>query len=100
VRERAGLQVEDLGAPMDVLWMRLSRRPSDPGQTFGHAEAGIVLVMIDREEYWQCGFVIPKGAADEIRSRGIEQFRERIATLEPFFRAASASFGTGTMSAC
>jgi 2-polyprenyl-6-methoxyphenol hydroxylase-like FAD-dependent oxidoreductase len=86
VRERAGLQVEDLGAPMDVLWMRLSRRPSDPGQTFGHAEAGIVLVMIDREEYWQCGFVIPKGAADEIRSRGIEQFRERIETLEPFFR--------------
>jgi len=66
--------------------MRLSRRPSDPGQTFGHAEAGIVLVMIDREEYWKCGFVIPKGAAEEIRSRRIEQFRERIATLEPFFR--------------
>src|SRR6266851_5420099 len=84
VRERAGLQVIDLGAPMDVLWMRISRRPTDPGQTLGHAEAGKVFVMIDREDYWQCGFVIPKGAADEIRKRGIEQFREDIAGLEPF----------------
>jgi 2-polyprenyl-6-methoxyphenol hydroxylase-like FAD-dependent oxidoreductase len=86
VRERAGLQVMDLGAPMDVLWMRISRHPSDPGQTLGHVEAGRLLVMINREEYWQCGFVIPKGAADEIRKRGIEQFRDRIASLAPFLR--------------
>jgi 2-polyprenyl-6-methoxyphenol hydroxylase-like FAD-dependent oxidoreductase len=86
VRERAGLQVMDLGAPMDVLWMRISRLPSDPGQTLGHIEAGRILVMIDREEYWQCGYVIPKGAADEIRKRGIEKFREDIASLEPFLR--------------
>jgi 2-polyprenyl-6-methoxyphenol hydroxylase-like FAD-dependent oxidoreductase len=86
VRERAGLQVIDLGAPMDVLWMRISRGPTDPGQTLGHAEAGKVFVMIDREDYWQCGFVIPKGAAAEIRTRGIEQFREEIANLEPFLR--------------
>jgi 2-polyprenyl-6-methoxyphenol hydroxylase-like FAD-dependent oxidoreductase len=84
VRERAGLQVMDLGAPMDVLWMRISRRTSDPGQTLGHVEAGRILVMIDREEYWQCGYVIPKGAADEIRKRGIEKFREDIANLQPF----------------
>jgi 2-polyprenyl-6-methoxyphenol hydroxylase-like FAD-dependent oxidoreductase len=76
----------DIGAPMDVLWMRFSRRRSDPGQTFGHAEAGRVFVMIDREEYWQCGFVIPKGAADEIRKRGIEAFREEIANMQPFLR--------------
>ena len=86
VRERAGLQVLDLGAPMDVLWMRISRGPGDPGQSLGHAEAGKVFVMIDREEYWQCGFVIPKGAADEIRKLGIEQFREEVATLAPFLR--------------
>ena len=86
VRARAGLEVMDLGAPMDVLWMRMSRHPTDPGQTLGHAESGKVFVLIDREDYWQCGFVIPKGAADEIRSRGIEQFREEIATLEPFLR--------------
>lgn len=86
VRERAGLQVMDIGAPMDVLWMRISRRASDPGQTFGHAEPGKILVMIDRNEYWQCAFVIPKGAADEIRIRGIESFREEMATLQPFLR--------------
>ena len=86
VRERAGLQVLDLGAPMDVLWMRISRSPSDPGQTLGHAEAGKMFVMIDREDYWQCGFVIPKGAADESRQGGIEQFRESVAALAPFLR--------------
>jgi len=86
VRERAGLQVMDLGAPMDVLWMRISRRPTDPGQTLGHVESGKIFVMIDREDYWQCGFVIPKGGADEIRKGGIEQFREDIASLEPFLR--------------
>ena len=86
VRERAGLQVMDLGAPMDVLWMRISRRASDPDQSFGHAEAEKVFVMIDRENYWQCGFVIPKGAADQLRNRGIENFREEVASLQPFLR--------------
>jgi 2-polyprenyl-6-methoxyphenol hydroxylase-like FAD-dependent oxidoreductase len=86
VRELAGLQVIDLGAPMDVLWMRLSRKKTDPAQTLGHVEAGKMLVMIDREEYWQCGFVIPKGAADEIRRHGIEKFREEIVALQPFLR--------------
>jgi 2-polyprenyl-6-methoxyphenol hydroxylase-like FAD-dependent oxidoreductase len=84
VRDRAGLQVMDLGAPMDVFWMRISRRPSDPGQSLGHVEPGKMLVMIDREDYWQCAFLIPKGAADEVRKRGIEKFRESVAALEPF----------------
>jgi 2-polyprenyl-6-methoxyphenol hydroxylase-like FAD-dependent oxidoreductase len=86
VRDRAGLQVTDLGAPMDVLWMRISRRPSDPGQSLGHVEPGRMFIMIDREDYWQCAFLIPKGAADEIRKRGIEQFRADIANLEPVLR--------------
>ncbi|MCU1301091.1 MAG: 2-polyprenyl-6-methoxyphenol hydroxylase [Candidatus Sulfotelmatobacter sp.] len=86
VRELAGFEVEDLGAPIDVLWMRISRRPNDREQTLGHAVAGRILVMINREDYWQCAFVIPKGAADEIRKRGIEQFRQDIANLEPFLR--------------
>jgi 2-polyprenyl-6-methoxyphenol hydroxylase-like FAD-dependent oxidoreductase len=86
VRERAGLQVMDHGAPMDVLWMRISRKPGDPGQTFGHAEPGKMFILIDREEYWQCAFVIPKGAADEIKQKGIESFRESIAALQPFLR--------------
>ena len=86
VRDRAGLQVMDIGAPMDVLWMRFSRRPSDPGQTLGHVQAGKMFVMIDREDYWQCGFVIAKGAGDDLRKRGIENFREDIVGLEPFLR--------------
>jgi len=86
VRERAGLEVIDLDAPMDVLWMRLSHRHGDPGQSLGHADAGKIFVMIDREDYWQCGFVIPKGSADELRQRSIEQFRAEIVSLEPCFR--------------
>lgn len=86
VRERAGLEVVNLGAPMDVLWMRISRRDSDPGQTFGHVEAGKILVMLDREEYWQCAFVIPKGGIEEVRQHGIAALREEIARLSSFLR--------------
>lgn len=86
VRERAGLEGVNLGAPMDVLWMRISRRDSDPRQTFGHVEAGKILVMLDREEYWQCAFVIPKGGIEEVRQRGIAALREEIARLSPFLR--------------
>jgi 2-polyprenyl-6-methoxyphenol hydroxylase-like FAD-dependent oxidoreductase len=86
VRERAGLQVIDLGAPMDVLWMRITRGSGDPGQSLGHADAGKIFVMIDREDYWQCGFIIPKGTAGELHRRGIEQFRAEIARLEPRLR--------------
>src|SRR5437667_3263513 len=84
VRELAGLVVEDIGAPIDVLWMRLSRKRGDPGQTFGHIEAGAIFVMLDRDDYWQCGYVIPKGAFQDIRARGIEAFRARIASIVPF----------------
>jgi 2-polyprenyl-6-methoxyphenol hydroxylase-like FAD-dependent oxidoreductase len=86
VRERAKLQVMDLGAPMDVFWMRLSRRPTDPAQTFGHVEPGKIFVMLDREDYWQCAYVIPKGRGEEIKSKGLAAFREEIAALSPFFR--------------
>ena len=86
VRKQAGLPVIDVGSPMDVLWMRLSRKPGDPGQTFGHADAGKMLVLIERGEYWQCAFVIPKGSADELRRRGITAFRDDIVRLNPFLR--------------
>ena len=86
VRERASLPVINLGAPMDVMWMRLSRRPGDPGQTFGHVDIGRILVLLNREDYWQCAFVIPKGAIEEIRQRGLASLREEIAKLVPFLR--------------
>jgi 2-polyprenyl-6-methoxyphenol hydroxylase-like FAD-dependent oxidoreductase len=86
VRQRANLEVVDLGAPMDVMWMRISRRDSDPIQTLGHFDKGRILVMINRESYWQCAFVIPKGEADRVRQRGLPAFREDIADLAPFLR--------------
>jgi 2-polyprenyl-6-methoxyphenol hydroxylase-like FAD-dependent oxidoreductase len=84
VRERAGLAVDDFGAPMDVLWMRVSRKPADPEQVFGYIEAGHIFVMLDRGDYWQCAYVIPKGAADEVRARGLPAFRKSIAGIVPF----------------
>jgi 2-polyprenyl-6-methoxyphenol hydroxylase-like FAD-dependent oxidoreductase len=93
VRERAGLEIIDVGAPMDVLWMRLSRRPEDPGQTLGRFDAGRVFVMLNRDDYWQCAFVIPKGGFDDIKSRGIEAFREEVAHLAPYLRDRTFELG-------
>jgi len=86
VREKAGLQIMDLGAPMDVLWMRLSQRPGDPKESMGRFDPGHVFVMIDRGDYWQCAFVIPKGGFDEVKRRGLEAFREEVARVAPFMR--------------
>jgi 2-polyprenyl-6-methoxyphenol hydroxylase-like FAD-dependent oxidoreductase len=86
VRSCAGLEVEDLGAPMDVLWMRVSRRESDPGNFLGRFGAGRLLVLIDRREYWQCAFVIRKGTFDEVRGGGLAPVRDEIARLVPFLR--------------
>ena len=84
VRAQAGLIVDDLGAPIDVLWMRISRTLTDPEGLIGNLAAGIVFVMIDRDDYWQCAFVIPKGGIDDIHARGLPAFRERIRSLVPF----------------
>ncbi|MGB6347186.1 MAG: FAD-dependent oxidoreductase [Methyloceanibacter sp.] len=83
VRDLAGLEVEDLGAPMDVLWLRLSKRPDDGTQTLGRIEAGRFFIMLDRGDYWQCAFVIPKGGYEELRRRGLEAFRDEIVKLNP-----------------
>jgi len=86
VRERAGFQVNNLGAPMDVLWMRISRQPDDTARPLGRIDAGKMLVMINREQYWQCAFLIPKDTLTQLKQRGIEDFRQQIATLAPFLR--------------
>ena len=75
MRDAAGLAVIDRGAPMDVLWLRLSRRDSDPGQTLGRIDAGRIFVTLDRGDYWQCAFVIAKGGYDAVRNAGLEAFR-------------------------
>jgi 2-polyprenyl-6-methoxyphenol hydroxylase-like FAD-dependent oxidoreductase len=84
VREKAGLEIVDLGAPMDVLWMRLSRHEDDPGQSLGRFDTGRILVMINREEYWQCAFVIKKGSWVEIRQKGLPALSDELVRLAPF----------------
>jgi 2-polyprenyl-6-methoxyphenol hydroxylase-like FAD-dependent oxidoreductase len=83
VRNKGPFEVLDLGAPMDVLWLRLSRRPSDGGQAFGRADRGALFVTIDRGDYWQCAYVIPKGSYAEMKQRGLDAFRAETARLAP-----------------
>jgi 2-polyprenyl-6-methoxyphenol hydroxylase-like FAD-dependent oxidoreductase len=87
VRDLAGLEVENLGAPIDVLWFRLSREPEDPQASMGRFDAGAIFVLINRREYWQCGYVIPKDAADEVRAAGLPAFQDTIRRLLPFAAA-------------
>ena len=84
VRELAGLEVVDLGAPIDVLWFGLSKRDGDPEQSFGYVGAGQFMVLLARGAYWQCGYVIRKGGFDETRERGLEKLRAHISRCVPF----------------
>ena len=84
VRARAGLTVDELGAPMDVLWFRLPRRPGDPEAPMGRFEMGRIFIMLNQGEHWQCGFVIPKGSLEQLRERGLQAFRDSVAQLAPF----------------
>ena len=80
---RALLPLEDLGAPMDVFWFRLGKSEAQEGALRGNVEPGRLLVMIDRGDYWQCAFLIPKGAAQAYLDRGIEAIREEVAKAAP-----------------
>jgi len=84
VREKAGLNVKDLGAPMDVLWFRISRSPQDPVATMGRFDKGRIFITLNRGEYWQCGYVIPKGQFEEMRRQGFEIFGAEIIKLAPY----------------
>lgn len=87
VRARAGLHVDDLGAPIDVLWMRLPKRPGDlGGAALGRFDAGRILVTLDRGDYWQCASVIPKGGFETLRARGLQALRDDIAAVAPDLR--------------
>jgi 2-polyprenyl-6-methoxyphenol hydroxylase-like FAD-dependent oxidoreductase len=85
LRRAAGLAVQDLGAPIDVLWMRIGKRDGDPPGSGGRVGAGRFMAMIDRGTYWQCAYVIAKGGIEAIRARGLEAFRGDLAALVPRF---------------
>lgn len=83
VRAKSGLTVDSFGAPSDVLWMQLSHQPDDPPYTMGHGGPRQGFVMIDRGDYWQCGYVVRKGSFEDVKARGIEAFREAVAAVSP-----------------
>src|SRR5438876_373822 len=90
VHTRAGFKQREFGVPIDVLWMRISKKQGDPKQTFGFFQQGKLLVLLDRDDYWQCGFVIPKGGFDEIKERGLPQFQNDIVSFAGFLRGRVA----------
>jgi 2-polyprenyl-6-methoxyphenol hydroxylase-like FAD-dependent oxidoreductase len=69
---------------MDVLWFRMPRKQSDTTDTFGHIEAGRMMIMLDRGDYWQCAYVIPKGGIEKVQAEGIDGFRQRVTDMSPF----------------
>ncbi len=84
LRARAGFKVEDIGAPMDVLWFRVSRRPGDTTETFGHMETGRMMVMLNRTDYWQCAYIIPKDGYGAVKAEGLDAFRKNVVFMSPF----------------
>ncbi len=83
IRKQAGLEIEDIGAPIDVLWMRISRLPGDPG-TGGRLDAGSFFAVLDRGDYFQLAYVIPKGSSERVMQAGLPAFRQTVAKALPF----------------
>ena len=86
VHTRGGFKQCEFGVPIDVLWMRISKKQGDPKQTLGFFQHGKLLVLLDRDDYWQCGFVIPKGGFDEIKARGLPEFQNELVSFADFLR--------------
>jgi 2-polyprenyl-6-methoxyphenol hydroxylase-like FAD-dependent oxidoreductase len=85
IRARAGFEPNELGAPMDVLWFHMPKHASDRPHTMGRFAPGHIVVLLDRGDYWQCAFVIPKGSMEETRRAGLEAFRKKVGQLVPQF---------------
>ncbi|HET7161659.1 MAG TPA: FAD-dependent oxidoreductase [Rhodanobacteraceae bacterium] len=97
LREAAGFKAREYGAPMDVLWFRMPRSESDPQDTFGIVDRGHMMVLLNRTEYWQVAFLVPKGSDAALRARSIDALRETVAQLAPFLadrRTAIESWDT------
>ncbi|WP_431900094.1 FAD-dependent oxidoreductase [Nonomuraea sp. bgisy101] len=84
LRKAAGLVPKEFGVPMDVVWFRMPREDTDPGDTFLRVSPGRLMATINRETYWQLGYVVPKGGAERLRAAGIEELRRQVGRLLPF----------------
>src|SRR5436305_592849 len=87
---RAGFQIQELGVPIDVLWMHISKREGDPEQLFGFFRHGKLLVLINRDTYYQAGFVVPKGGIETIKQRGLRGLHRDMVARAPFLGARLA----------
>jgi len=94
VRQRAGLAVEEIGAPIDVLWFRVGKRANESESVFARLEAGKMMVTFDRGDYWQCAYVIAKGQYDTVRTRGLDAFRGDVADMAPILKAGISDVKT------
>jgi 2-polyprenyl-6-methoxyphenol hydroxylase-like FAD-dependent oxidoreductase len=94
VREKAGFEILDYNVPIDVLWMRLDHAPTDPKQTLGRVREGRILVTLDRGDYWQCAYIIPKGGLDAIKKAGLPAFRATIERVAPYFAGRAQQLAT------
>jgi 2-polyprenyl-6-methoxyphenol hydroxylase-like FAD-dependent oxidoreductase len=87
VRERAGLAIEEIGAPMDVLWFRAGRRENENERLFARIDPGKMMVTFDRGYYWQCAYVIAKGQYDAVKARGLPALLDDIARMAPILKS-------------
>ena len=94
VRQRAKLEVEEIGAPMDVLWFRAGRRPDEKENLFARLEPGKMMVTFDRGDYWQCAYVIAKGQYDAVKAKGLDAFRATITEIAPILKTGMADVKT------
>jgi 2-polyprenyl-6-methoxyphenol hydroxylase-like FAD-dependent oxidoreductase len=83
-RRASQLELLELGVPIDVLWFRIRRKPDDPAQVLGNVNYGKALILINRSDYFQAGLIIPKGSFEEIKRKGIEQFRTDVLQIAPY----------------
>jgi len=87
VRERAGLAVEEIGAPMDVLWFRVSRKPDETENLFARVDPGRMMITFDRGDYWQCAYVIAKGQYDAVKAKGLQALLDDVVRMAPILRS-------------
>ncbi|MGX1163873.1 2-polyprenyl-6-methoxyphenol hydroxylase-like FAD-dependent oxidoreductase [Bradyrhizobium sp. USDA 372] len=90
VRERAGLAIEEIGAPMDVLWFRAGRRPDETENVFARVEPGKMMITFDRGDYWQCAYVIAKGQYEAVKARGLSALLDDVVRMAPMLRSGIA----------
>lgn len=86
LRTQAGLQIEDIGAPIDVLWFRVGKSKDASDGMFARLRTGQMMVTLDRDEYWQCAYVIAKNGIDQVKARGLDHFRANVAEMAPILR--------------